>query len=280
MKNSQNLIKVFAFYKKKSSLFKRIFLIAGLVLIFATFGIFSFISKGNVVKWLYSIPVVIVIAVVLIGILNIKLNSQNKKFKDDFLKNLVKELDFDSIYTYNDVFNVSDFDDSSILKYDPTNYKYTFSDNLEGNIYDYKFRSSFVNIKKLDKSLNYTPFNGRVFILNYFSNNDFLVYEKNTEYNTSLNDIVYEDKVIKIYASKIEGVYKTIKEHQIRKISKYLETAKMKISIEFKKDKIYIMSWDNKNKYSLSEMNTINNIEFDYYNEFNMIKEILDVLDL
>lgn len=280
MKNKQELIKVFSFYKRKTSLLKKIFLIVGLAILFINFGIFSIISNGNTVKWLYSIPVAIIIVVTLIIILNILLNKQNKKFIDDFLKNIVKILDFEAIYTYNDVISVDDLADSSILNYDSNSYEYTFNNNLKGNIYDYNYRSSFVKIKKRSKDINFIPFNGRVFIIDYFSNNSFLIYSKNTEYNTSLVNVVYEDKFIKIFADDISIVHKTIKDHQIRNIAKFIEKSNMNVSIEFKNNKIYIMSWNKKKEYSLSEMNTINNIEFDYFNEFNIAKEVLDVLDL
>lgn len=279
MKENQELIKLFAEFKKRSSKTKRIILIIGMILVFITFAIFTGISKGNSVKWLYSIPIALIIIAILLLVVNIFLNKINKEFKDEFLKKFVNVLEYDAIYTYDEIINKEDLKDSSILYYD-NNYDYKFEENITGKIYDYKYKSSFLTIKKIDKNINFVPFSGRIFIVDYFDNLDFFILEKNNDYSAKLDNLKFENDILSIYSNDYEKAKKILKPNIIKNLTKHLNNRKMKVTIEFKHNKIYITTWNKKNKYALSEMNTINNIQQDYIHELNVLKDILDVLEL
>lgn len=279
MKENQEIIKLFAEFKKKSSKIKKIILLSGMILVLIVFTIFTIASNGNAVKWLYSIPIALIIIAILLVVVNIFLHKINNEFKDEFLKKFVKVLDYDAIYTYEELINIYDLKDSSILYFDG-NYDYKFIENISGKIYDYKYRSSFLTIKKVDKKINYVPFSGRIFIVDYFDNQDFFILEKNNDYSPSLNNLKFENDVLAIYSNDYEKAKKILRPNIIKNLTKQLDSRKMKVTIEFKQNKIYITTWNRKNEYALSEMNTINNIQQDYIHELNVLKDVLDVLEL
>ena len=86
--------------------------------------------------------------------------------------------------------------------------------------------------------------------------------------------------MLAIYSNDYEKAKKILRPNIIKNLTKQLDSRKMKVTIEFKQNKIYITTWNRKNEYALSEMNTINNIQQDYIHELNVLKDVLDVLEL